>query len=157
MGDIPDRSDKTTEHLNINHWSEFRRISYSTYGGADRISDWISLEGGRKYYIESAHLNGWGGSHFSMGVEIEQEVLNPAHPNNVKEVQKLSFNTKDQREQHTLTITNPNIDTGTFYIQFTTPKLDKSISEAMKPNMSGSEIRDRIKKNFNSVGVNTIV
>jgi hypothetical protein len=51
----------------------------------------MSLEGGRKYYIESAHLNGHGGQHFSLGVEIEQEVLNPNHPNNVKEIQKLSF------------------------------------------------------------------
>ena len=115
------------------------------------------MEQGEKYYIESAHLDRGGTSHFNLGVEIEQEVLNPAHPNNVKEVQKLSFNTKDIREQHTLTVTNPNVDTGTFYFQFTTPDLKKSISEAMKPNMSGNEIRDRIKKNFNSVGVNTIV
>ena len=100
------------------------------------------MEAGRKYYIESAHLNGGGGSHYAMGVEIEQEELNPANPNNVKEVQKLSFNTKDQREQHTLTITNPNVDTGTFYIQFTTPDLKKSISGAMKPNMNTNEIRD---------------
>jgi hypothetical protein len=40
------------------------------------------MEAGQKYYIESAHLNGGGGSHFSLGVEIEQETLNPNHPKN---------------------------------------------------------------------------
>jgi hypothetical protein len=32
------------------------------------------------------HFNYGGGDSFSMGVEIEQETLNPTHPRNVKEV-----------------------------------------------------------------------
>jgi NACalpha-BTF3-like transcription factor len=90
-----------------------------------------------------------------MGVEIEQEVMNPNHPNNVKEVQKLSFNTEDVREMHRLTIANP--DNGSFRIQFTSPDLKRSISDEMKTNMSGNEIRDRVKGYFSSRGVNTIV
>jgi hypothetical protein len=86
LGNTPDQTTDWTEHVDIDHWSEFRRTSYSTRGGGDRISDWISLEKGQRYYIESAHLDGWSWRHFSMGVEIEQEVMNPNHPNNVKEV-----------------------------------------------------------------------
>jgi hypothetical protein len=112
LGNTPDQSTETTEYLNIDNWAEYRRVSYSTYGGQTRISEWVALEAGRKYYVESAHHNGGGGAHFSTGVEIEQEVLNPSHPNNVKEVQKLSFNTDDVREMHRLTILNP--DDGTF-------------------------------------------
>jgi hypothetical protein len=143
------------------HWSEFRRVSYTTYGNADRISDWIALEGGRKYYIESAHLNGHGGDHFSTGVEIEQETLNPSHPRNVKEVQKLSFHTEDTRETHRLTITYAEtgvIDEGTFRIQFTNPNdLKRSVSDELRTNNSARNIRDGIKGYFNSVGVNTVV
>jgi hypothetical protein len=75
-----------TELLDVEHYSSYRRMSYTTVGGQDRISDWVSLEEGKKYYIESAHLNGGGGDHFNLGVEIEQEILNAAHPRNVKEV-----------------------------------------------------------------------
>jgi hypothetical protein len=71
IGNTPDQETDVTEILNIDHWSEFRRVSYTTHGNADRISDWIPLEAGRKYYIEAAHLNGGGGDHFSTGVEIE--------------------------------------------------------------------------------------
>jgi len=120
MGSVPDSDLErdVTKILDIDHWNEFRRMSYTSHGGEDqtRISDWITLEAGQKYYVEANHLNGWGGQHFSTGVEIEQEVLNPAHPNNIKEVQKLSFHTEDKREMHVLTIDNP--DTGNFRLQF---------------------------------------
>jgi len=96
-------------------------------------------------------LNGWGGGHFSTGVEIEQEVLNPLHPNNVKEVQKLGFNTEDTREMHRLTITNP--DEGSFRIQFSSPDLKRSISDELKSTMNGNEIRDRLYKYFKTVGL----
>lgn len=69
------------------------------------------------------------------GVEIKQEVLNPDHPNNVKEVQKLSFNTEDKREMHRVTIVNP--DEGSFRLQFTSPDLKRSVSDELKPNMNG--------------------
>lgn len=155
LGNTPDSETDITEIINIDGWSEYRRVSYVKTHGIDRISDWVALEGGQKYYIEAAHLNANGGDHFSTGVEIEQEVLNPSHPNNVKEVQKLSFATEDVRETHRLTIDNP--DEGTFRIQFTSPDLKRSVSDEMRVNMSGSEIRDRIKKYFNSVGLNTVV
>jgi hypothetical protein len=130
-------------------------MSYVEHGGQTRISEWVTLEAGRKYYIEAAHLNGGGGDHFSTGVEIEQEVLNPSHPRNVKEVQKLSFYTEDVREMHRLTINNP--DGGTFRIRFQSPDLKSSISDEMKTSNSGNTVRDRVKKYFNSIGLNTVV
>jgi hypothetical protein len=44
LGNVPDSETDVTEHLNIDHWSEFRRVSYTTAGGTDRISEWIPLE-----------------------------------------------------------------------------------------------------------------
>jgi hypothetical protein len=130
-------------------------MSYVGHGGRTRVSEWVALAAGGKYYIEAAHLNGSGGDHFPTGVEIEQEVLNPAHPNNVKEVQKLSFFTEDVRETHRLTINNP--DGGTFRIRFQSPDLESSISDEMKTSNSGNTVRDRVKKYFNSIGLNTVV
>jgi hypothetical protein len=56
---------------------------------------------------------------------------------------------------HRLTILNP--DGGTFRIRFQSPDLKSSISEEMKTNNSGNNVRDRVKKYFNSVNVNTVV
>jgi len=74
-----------------------------------------------------------------MGVEIEQETLNPNHPKNVKEIQRLGFSAKDTREKSILTIKNP--DSGTFRFQFTSPKLKRSVSKEMRANMSADDIR----------------
>jgi len=51
LGNTPDSETDISELLNVDHWSEFRRVSYSTYGNADRISDWVTLTGGQKYFI----------------------------------------------------------------------------------------------------------
>jgi hypothetical protein len=58
------------------------------------------------------------------------------------------------RETHKITIDNP--DEGTFRIQFTSPDLKRSISDEMRVNMNGNQISDKIKKYFNSVGLNTV-
>jgi hypothetical protein len=72
--------------LDVNHYSEYKRTSWSDYGDQTRVSAWVDLVKGEKYYIEAVHLENWHNDHFSMGVEIFQETLNPNHPNNVKEV-----------------------------------------------------------------------
>jgi hypothetical protein len=56
---------------------------------------------------------------------------------------------------HRLTIDNP--DKGTFRLQFTSNDLKRSVSDELRVNMSGSQIRDGIKKYFNSIGLNTVV
>jgi hypothetical protein len=71
LGNTPDQETDVTELIDINHWSEYRRASYTRYGDQDRISEWVSLEAGRKYYIQASHLNGRGIDHFTTGVEIE--------------------------------------------------------------------------------------
>jgi hypothetical protein len=71
LGNTPDQETDVKEILNIDHHAEYRRASYTRYGDQDRVSEWVSLEVGKKYYIEAAHLNGWGGDHFTTGVEIE--------------------------------------------------------------------------------------
>jgi len=60
LGDEPGQSAKVTKVLDINHWSEFRRTSQSEKGGYTRVTEWIPLEKGKKYYTEVEHLNGWG-------------------------------------------------------------------------------------------------
>jgi hypothetical protein len=154
IGKTPYQTTKVEEILNINHWSEFRRVSYVAHGGQTRVSKWLSLEKGKKYYIEGEHLNNNSVDHFTTGVEIEQEVLNKKHPNTMKEVQQLSFNTDDVRETHILTIDNP--DKGTFRIQFTSPDLKRTVTDELKPTDSTWRIRDRLYWGyFRSRGLNT--
>lgn len=102
-------------------------------------------------------MEGTGSDHFTLSVEIEQATLNPAHPNNVKEVQALAFSTADTREMTRLTIVNP--DKGTFRITFMNPKtFKKEVSEEMKANMSAAQISNSVKKYFNgAAGANPVV
>jgi hypothetical protein len=51
LGKTPDQDTDLEELLDINHWSEYRRTSYTRYGDQDRISKWVSLEKGKKYFI----------------------------------------------------------------------------------------------------------
>jgi hypothetical protein len=46
LGNTPDSETDVTEILNIDGWSEFRRVSYVKTHGIDRISDWVALEAG---------------------------------------------------------------------------------------------------------------
>jgi len=57
FGKTPDSETDTEELIDTDHWVEYRRITYIAHGDQDRISKWVSLEKGKKYYIEAAHLN----------------------------------------------------------------------------------------------------
>jgi len=46
IGNVPDSTTDVTKILDIDSWSEFRRVSYTSHGGQSRISEWISLEEG---------------------------------------------------------------------------------------------------------------
>jgi glutamate formiminotransferase len=70
LGNTPGQSTDTTELLNIDINSEYRRTSWTDWGGQTRVSAWVDLIKGEKYYIEAVHLENWHTDHFSMGVEI---------------------------------------------------------------------------------------
>lgn len=73
LGNTPMNASDTTE-INYNTaWNEIRNywdIS-NTWGNPNRTSQWIALEEGEHYYIQGQHLEGTGGDHFSVAVEIE--------------------------------------------------------------------------------------
>lgn len=100
-------------------------------------------------------MQNWHGDHFSTGVEIEQAVLNEAHPRNVKEVQKLSFGVPDVREMHRLTILNP--DDGNFRLTFTNPDdLKRYFSGELRADQDIWKCRDSLNQYFNTRGLNAI-
>jgi len=132
LGKTPGQDTDTEKILDINHWSEYRRVSYTEYGGQTRISKWIQLEKGKKYYIHSAHLEHNWVQPFSTGVEIEQAVMNAKHPNNVKEVQRLGFSTEDKREMHRVTITKPDDKDFKLLVRGGAPNFHKAISGSLK-------------------------
>jgi hypothetical protein len=52
LGNTPGQSTDITEHLNIGGNSEYRRTSWSDWhNGQTRVSEWIDLVKGEKYYI----------------------------------------------------------------------------------------------------------
>ena len=96
---------------NVDHrdWWETRRSQYK------RISEWISLTEGEHYFIEGKHLEGGGGDHFSVAVEIEQADT-AGHHHAMKEVQYLSVYTDQVFDTTRINITNA--DDGQFILAF---------------------------------------
>lgn len=82
----------------------------------------------------------------STGVEIEQDVLNPDHPKNVKEVQKLSFLTEDLKNKYTLQM--DNCDRGTWKIMFTSVDLSKTTTEELEGCPGVRDLRNEINGYF---------
>jgi hypothetical protein len=57
--------------MTIVHGNTPRRVFFKNYNDAAASSDWVNLTEGEKYYVEASHLEGSGGDHMSVGVEIE--------------------------------------------------------------------------------------
>jgi hypothetical protein len=65
----PEGFNNTVDIITTYAWAD--RGQYHKVDGHKRHSDWIALEEGKHYYIESHHVEGGGGDHFSVAVEIE--------------------------------------------------------------------------------------
>ena len=141
LGLTPDQSTETETLLDTHHHTSRRH--YTKEDNQVRISEWVPLEKGKKYYIEADHQEWYGGDHFTLSVEIEQAELNPAHPRNMKEIQYLAFETKDVKEITKVYVKNP--DDGEFRIQFMNPKtLKRSVSEPIKADASAGQLKNVI-------------
>jgi IPT/TIG domain len=72
-------------------------------------TDWIALTKDEYYYIEGQHIQGGGGDHFTVGLEIDdpnQSVV--GHHHTRREVQRLRVSQTVTYEQTLITITNPD-------------------------------------------------
>ena len=80
---------------------------YNKVDGRNRVSDWVTLEKDEHYYIESHHVEGGGGDHFSVAVEINQtEVV--GHHHAIREIQYVGIHSNDNRDTVRYTIDNPD-------------------------------------------------
>ncbi len=76
-------------------WGQWR--AYFHANGAEginekHISDWIPLLKGESYYIEGQHIQGSGGEHFTVSVEIQLPSGNtPHHPMSNPQIQQLAI------------------------------------------------------------------
>ena len=69
LGLTPDQSTETKKLLDTHSWSDRRH--YRKEDGQERISEWVPLEKGKKYYIEADHQEFTHSDHFTLSVEIE--------------------------------------------------------------------------------------
>ena len=95
----------------------------------NRTSEWIALEAGEHYYIQGQHLEGTGGDHFSVAVEIEAtEEITGGHHQSMREMQKLSVETGKERETTRINITNA--DDGEYLLVFTNPRNNENVKSS---------------------------
>lgn len=109
-----------------------RRL-YNKVDGRNRISDWVTLQEGQHYYIESHHVEGTGGDHFSVAVEINQTEI-VGHHHAIREIQYVGIKSQDQRDTIRFTIDNP--DDGEFKLILMSTSGKTYTSGAIKPGMS---------------------
>ena len=73
-----------------------------------RHSDWIALNKDEYYYIEALHIQGGGGQHLTVSLEIDDPNLSVAHHHHVlRETQRLMIGQTNIYEQTNITIDSP--------------------------------------------------
>lgn len=70
LGDTPNNISPVTRILDITS-NQGNRDYWNPTDNMIRISDWVALTAGEKYYIEALHIEGSGADHLSVSVEIE--------------------------------------------------------------------------------------
>jgi hypothetical protein len=85
--------DKMVKIAYLYGWTDWHHY----YSFPTQISDYINLEGGKYYYVESYHCEGGGASHFTVSVEIPKKVA-PGADNNLDAVMEISIEAEKERE-----------------------------------------------------------
>lgn len=80
----PEGFNATEDIITTNGYTDNR--AYHKVDGRNRVSEWKTLEEGKNYYIESHHVQGTGGSHFTVAVEINQTEI-VGHHHAIREIQ----------------------------------------------------------------------
>jgi len=139
----PMSTSNLTRLLSITNAVGFREY-WRPSSSQSHISDWVALEAGENYYLEMMGMEGTGSDHASVAVEIEQSDV-VGHHHSMKEVQKLTVNTEQNKDTLKLTILNP--DDGKYILNFQDPDdLSKyRSSDVLKPTYSAWDVRNRVK------------
>lgn len=89
FGETAKDSSSATKLLDVTQYTSYR--DYWVEDGITRVSKWLNLVKGEKYYIEGRHSEGTHTDHMVVGVEIEDNL--PNHHHAMKEVQEVSVHT----------------------------------------------------------------
>lgn len=129
LGETPGKGNDTSDVKDIiavYGWSEWR--DYHKADGRNRTSGPIYLQAGEPYYLEALMIEGAGGDHLSVAVEIESNEI-VGHYHAVKEAQYLGF-MPDDLKFDTLRVTIENPDDGKFLMSFVNPDtLERTTTE----------------------------
>jgi len=128
-----------THNIDWRHWHNIRSDS-------SPISDWIPLEEG-KYYAMETLMRSWGGdSHYTLSVEIET-TDSTGHPNARRAQQYLEITNDDVPEIWTLTV--EGIDDGMYKLNFVHPTTSETWqSDELYANMSANDFKWVIDEYF---------
>lgn len=156
LGDTPMNAENTTQ-INYNTaWNAVRDYWDINQAGnnPNRTSQWIALEEGEHYYIQGQHLEGSGGDHFSVAVEIEATAdnLTVGHHQSMREIQKLTVETGKMRETTRINVTNA--DGGEYLLIFTNPRNNENVkSERILTTATVGQFANSVKNFYKKNGI----
>ena len=140
LDQTPESTANKVKIVYSNSWCDFREFWKDSDLGVNvkRISDWIPLVAGQHYYLEAAAVEGTGGDHFSVGVEIEQTAITD-HYHSMREVQEIGINITTNFEKTRVTVENP--DSGEYFLAFQGANLQYNNSKKIQADGSASHFR----------------
>ena len=83
FGNEPMNPNNVTKILEFTHWTSYR--NYFNIA-RNRISSWVNLTQGEFYFIDARHIQGAGGDHFTVSVEIEDPNAPNGHHHSMREI-----------------------------------------------------------------------
>ena len=133
--------------ISQNYFTPYRNyFDNQTRTGFNMESDWITLQKGKKYYIDARHSESIGSDHLTVGVEIEKADTT-GHHHAMKEVQEIGVLTTRIFEEFTVTVDNP--DDGIVVMAFRSPTNQTMMPQKqMKSNSNANEFKTAIRDYF---------
>lgn len=142
-------SDDLTTVVSNSGWVNTRQYWYplwTDYSYDRFMSQWIALEEGENYYVEGFHYEGSGGDNFAVSVEIEEDDSS-AHPNAMKEIQRLSMIPDQTYEKMWVKI--QNADSNSYRLKLTNPDDGEVFtSESIAADATNWVFRSYIRRYF---------
>jgi len=152
LGSTPGSDSDATEITYQDRASGFRSYYTDTDLAANprnkRISDWVSLQAGQAYYLETLGRDGDGGDHFSVGLEIEQTAIS-GHHHAIREVQEIGINVTQNHELTKITVNNP--DNTKYKIMFTSSDLKQNLTKDIVGTWTGGQVNGAISDYYHKV------
>lgn len=144
--EVVNNTEKILEVWWASNYREYFRVDGQTRG-----SKWVNMTKGAHYYIETHHVEGGGGDHLNVAVEIKKTAATVVgHHHSLKEVQYLGIESDDKRDTSQIIIdVDAKFDDKEYMLFLLSPTTKQMTgSDKIKVDCSASTMRAALRKYY---------